>query len=151
MTSVASIVGSYYAYKAHTHAKNADEAVNHKPEDEDRVFDMVVDTRNKAGEMVAWREDFTEKVDERCTEVCTTVTATSDAISRRITDMDEKNAIQHHEMSERVGRVETDLVDHIQWEQTQKAQWDGKEERRAVEQKKPARMSKTGTLRKEKS
>jgi hypothetical protein len=124
-----SIVGSILAYLGHKHSREANMAVNNKKPGEDRLFDMVVETRQQVRDIGEWKmrwDDIDPKIgsadalEQHIAVIEDRIVTTGDATMRRIDRSDEENAVAHSNLSTRIDTVAATLTAHIEWEGTQK-------------------------------
>jgi hypothetical protein len=123
LATVTSIVGSIFAYLSHSQAKigaeqaaQANDAVNHKAPHQDRLFDMVLDTRDKVNQINEWKTEKVEldhttadKLVQQFALIDNRIITTSDTLSRRITRLDLDNSMAHHDFSNRLDAVESKI------------------------------------------
>lgn len=114
MTFLGVLVTAVFSYLGHKEAKGANAAVNHKGPEEDRLFDMVVQTRNEVKEIRAWKQEkvdldaeVADKLVSQFKAIDNRIITTSDMLSRRITHLDTDNAVAHSDIFKR--------LDHVEW------------------------------------
>lgn len=101
---IAAVTASVFSFLGHREAKGANAAVNHIPKGGDRLFDMVAETRNQVKDINEWKskwdglpEDIgsAEKLVTQFKVIEDRIETSTDTISRRLSDLDTSNAMQH--------------------------------------------------------
>ena len=129
LTLIGVIVTAVFSYLSHKNAKEANAAVNHRKPGQDRLFDMVADTRDKVIEIDEWKKRWDDMPDEIGTAdklvtqfkvIEDRIDTSSEMISKRLSRMDNENAVAHGKLGERLDTVESKIDGHVQWEMEQK-------------------------------
>lgn len=109
-------VTAVFSYLSHREAKMANSAVNHKKPGQDRLFDMVADTRDKVAELDQWRGErltvdaaLADKLVHQFQLIDDRIVHTSDLLSRRVTRLDLDNAVAHADFANRLHDVESKI------------------------------------------
>ena len=93
ITFIGVVFTSVFSYLAHKNAKQANEAVNHKKPGQDRLFDMVVNTREDVKEIKEWKSKWddwpselgsSEKVVSQFKVIEDRIVQSGDQVSRRV-------------------------------------------------------------------
>lgn len=76
-TLIGTIIAAWLAYMGQSHARQANDAVNHKHPTEDRLFDMVASTRTQVNDLVVRTigiEAISTRLDNRIDRVVSDLT-----------------------------------------------------------------------------
>lgn len=116
ITLIGVCVTAVFSYLSHREAKQANSAVNHKLPGQDRLFDMVADTRDRVAELDQWRNErlgvdaaIADKLVHQFQLIDDRIIHTSDLLSRRITRLDLDNAVAHSDFANRLNAVESKI------------------------------------------
>lgn len=157
LTFLGTVIAAFFAAKGHSQAKigavqatvgavqatQANDAVNHRHDGEDRLFDMVVDTRKQVKEINVWKERWdglpeqigsADKLTTHFAVIEDRISESADAISRRVDRLDESHTLKHEELSATVNGYIADtapklaLIEpmvqevrrHVEWEENVK-------------------------------
>jgi hypothetical protein len=117
VTGVFAFLGARHAKEGMKQATQANDAVNHAHVNgQDRLFDMVVETREQVREVNAWKERWDGLPEQLSSATALTthfeviedrIKTSGDALHRSISELDKVNTIQHNELVKK-------LEDHIE-------------------------------------
>lgn len=120
---------SVNAKSAATESAQANHAVNHKEESEDRLFDMVAQTRDQVRGIIEWKRDWdnlpeqfnsVEALAAQFKVIDDRIITATDALSRHMERIDQNNAVENSKLNSRLDGLEVKLITHIDWEESQK-------------------------------